>query len=565
MRLRIKILGMALVPLILLAAIVSIFTSIRTEKVISGDIENTLCGVVTSVRDTLDYVNNDSYFVDENNNLYKGAFNISEHMEIADNIQKATEVDVTIFFGDTRYMTSICDAQGKRVIGTQAGATVIDEVLKKGNSYFSKKVDILGKDYYGYYIPLYGNTGEIVGIVFAGMPQEDAKNQINSLVGVIIGIAIFVAIVGSILLVIEIGFLVNALQKGINALVEVSEGKLNGELDSKLLTRKDEIGDVAKAIQELKNKLTAVISDIKKQSNDIMEASTYLNEKTAETTNSVEQVEKAIEEIADGANNQAQDTQDATHNVIRMGDMVEETATEAENMHNGAKTMNQLGQEAYQTLVELQDINNKAKESIQVIYEQTNMTNESVQKIKDATGLITAIAEETNLLSLNASIEAARAGEQGRGFAVVASQIQKLAEQSNESARKIEEIITYLIADSEKAVKTMDEVNEIMIKQSQNVELTDQRFGEVLKGIEESIKSIETIAHKAESMDRRRGKVVDSVQNLTAIAEENAAGTEETSASIAEISNIIGNISEKASTLKTIALELDESVDKFEL
>ncbi len=153
-----------------------------------------------------------------------------------------------------------------------------------------------------------------------------------------------------------------------------------------------------------------------------------------------------------------------------------------------------------------------------MIYEQTNTTNESAMKIREATTLITSIAEETNLLSLNASIEAARAGDQGRGFAVVASQIQKLAEQSNESARQIENIIDSLIEDSQKSVATMEDVKKIMESQSESVGRTNERFTQVRNGITQSLDGVNQIADKTKRLDEARVNVVDVVQNLTAIA-----------------------------------------------
>ena len=227
--------------------------------------------------------------------------------------------------------------------------------------------------------------------------------------------------------------------------------------------------------------------------------------------------------------------------------------------------MHTLGREAFETLHDLQEINGQATESIQIIYQQTNLTNESVQKIREATSLITSIAAETNLLSLNASIEAARAGEQGRGFAVVAAQIQQLAEQSNASARQIEEIISYLINDSDKAVKTMDVVKDIMDRQNNNVIQMDQRFQKVITGIEDSLEAMDRIAEKTKKLDEARINVVDTVQNLTAIAQENAASTEETFASMIEISSIIADISTEADELKQIASEIDTSMEIFEL
>ena len=248
-----------------------------------------------------------------------------------------------------------------------------------------------------------------------------------------------------------------------------------------------------------------------------------------------------------------------------MGNLVEETSAQVEELYNNASDMQKSSDEATSTLNELNIINQRARAAIDVIYEQTNTTNESALKIREATNLITAIADETNLLSLNASIEAARAGEQGRGFAVVAAQIQKLAEQSNESARQIEQIITSLIQDSTKAVETMDEVREIMENQSENVEKTEQMFAMVKSGIDHSIQGVNLIAEKTKSLDEARVNVVDVVQNLTAIAEENAAGTQETSASTVEFGNMMGDIQSSSGKLSSIASDLDESMKIFKL
>ena len=148
---------------------------------------------------------------------------------------------------------------------------------------------------------------------------------------------------------------------------------------------------------------------------------------------------------------------------------------------------------------------------------------------------------------------------------MVASQIQKLAEQSNESARQIETIIDSLISDSEKAVSTMDEVKEIMNQQSDNVEKTEEIFTRVKNGIDSSIQDINAISEDTRQMDSARVNVVDVVQNLTAIAEENAASTEQTSASVTEVSSIVYDISENAEKLKSIADELEKDMKIFKV
>lgn len=220
---------------------------------------------------------------------------------------------------------------------------------------------------------------------------------------------------------------------------------------------------------------------------------------------------------------------------------------------------------AADTLKSLDSFNQKTKESIDIIYEQTNTTNNSAQKIKAATELITEIAEETNLLSLNASIEAARAGEQGRGFAVVASQIQKLADQSNESARQIKEIIDSLLDDSHKAVETMEEVKEVISQQNISVKNTDEQVGQVLGHVEQAITAIGNVAEKTIGINETRVSVTDAVQNLSAAAQENAASTQQSAASVNQVSEIIREIAENAKQLKDIADQLNKNIAKFEI
>ena len=328
---------------------------------------------------------------------------------------------------------------------------------------------------------------------------------------------------------------------------------------------KGETGAIAHAVLHMKQALRSMVQQIREESANIHQASGQLEENATATSGNVDSVETAVNEIATGATSQATETQRATEDVVMMGTMIENTSTQVENLNSTAVEMSNASASARDALEELNHINEKAIESIEVIYQQTHTTNESALKIKDVTELIASIAEETNLLSLNASIEAARAGDAGKGFAVVASQIQKLAEQSNASTKKIDDIIHMLLTDSENAVHTMEEVREVMHQQSEKVEQTKQVFDSLNQGIDQSISGMEAISEHTRQLDHARENIVDTVQNLSAIAQENAASTEETNAVVMEIGGVMQQISRNAQGLRRIADILEKNMETFKL
>ncbi|MCI6631275.1 MAG: methyl-accepting chemotaxis protein, partial [Lachnospiraceae bacterium] len=354
--------------------------------------------------------------------------------------------------------------------------------------------------YASYYI---GKGMDYILVVTAD--EADAFAVSNAIVRRVILGVLAALIFCSVISIFFIGMLTKSIEK-----ITGSLGKLaaldftkDSELEA-LAKRKDETGIMAEAAVVLQDKLTEVIGRIREQSDNLFVASGAMSDNAGQINISMEEVEKAVTEIADGATSQAQETQSATENVIVMGDMIAEADKEVEDLRENAREMRSAGEKAIEILKELNEINGQTKQAIEVIYEQTNHTNNSVADIKKATDIISDIAEETNLLSLNASIEAARAGEAGRGFAVVAAQIQQLADQSNSSAKQIADTINSLIADIEKTVEAMESVKTVSLKQDEDVANTEKAFDDVKKGIDKSIDSIRSIAAKTRQMDEAR-------------------------------------------------------------
>ena len=419
--------------------------------------------------------------------------------------------------------------------------------IAKGNR---PETDVITYDYKGenkyafYYV---GKDCSYILVVTAD--EKEIFSDVNAIAKTCIT---NVLICGALCMIIALAcafMIVKPIRKSIELIEKISTLDFREDANqNKLSKRKDETGMIGRSIDGLRKELISAVNTISTETKALHETSSVLDVSASETAQSVEQVEKAMSEIADGASSQASETQTATENVIIMGNMIEETNTEVEKLRTNARAMRDAGNTAMDILLELNSVNQKTKEAMYEIFEQTNVTNESALKIKEVTNIISDVAEETNLLSLNASIEAARAGEQGRGFAVVAGQIQKLAEQSNESARQIEEITN---------------VRSVIERQNTNVQNTQHAFENVKNGIDCSIDGIRTIAGKTAKLDEARVKVVDVVQNLTAMAQEDAASTEETCASASEVGSIMSNIADNAEHLHQIAVKLEESVNQF--
>jgi methyl-accepting chemotaxis protein len=452
-------------------------------------------------------------------------------------------------------------------IGQPVENAVVTEAVEKISRGVKVENEVIQYEFKGAdkYAGIYTNDDQDF-IVVVSADYDDVFANIrasrNKVIVAIIIIIILVLVVGS--------FFAYVIIKPINEAADITRKVADMDFTSdgsleKLSYRKDETGRMGKALLELRDSLIEVVEEIKTKSGQVMDAAYALDTDASETATTMEQVERAVNEIADGATSQADETQRATEQVIQMGNMVQDTNEEVNNLLGFAQEMQECTSQARDILKELEQINQRAGENIDVIAEQTNTTNAAAQKISEATHLITSIAEETNLLALNASIEAARAGEQGKGFGVVATEIQKLAEQTNQSAVKIEEIVDELLADSEKAVETMYEVREIGRVQSDYVEQTQSAFSQVSSGVDQSINGINRISEKTRMLDEARTNVVDIVQNLTAIAEQNAAGTEETSASTTEVSAIVEDITGKSGAMKNIAKELEEGMNIFKI
>ena len=561
-----KILSVAVLPVLLLGIVTIVITLTQVKSSLISEVKDSLSGTAAT---TLAAYNqhSGSYLRADNKDVWKGGYNISKSESLLDNIKEESGMDVTFFYGNERIMTSAKDRDGNRILGSPAGEIIVEKVLKGGENYFSSSVSLDGTLNYGYYIPVYqkGTDSEPIGMIFAGVDKQAKDNTINGIILMVLLSVIFVMAACIVIAVIISVSITRSLQKGISKVQKVADGELGSPIEEKLLKRNDEVGDLAKAIDTLQKTLQNIVSKIAQSTDNIKMAANELGVTAKDTNYTMKQVEDAVSSISENITEQAKSTKTTTDNIVLMGDQIGRTSEEVGLLNQNADVMRKSSEQASYTIQQLRQINDKVKESINTITRQTNLTNESAQKIQAAIGIISSIAEETNLLSLNASIEAARAGESGRGFAVVASQIQKLAEQSNSSSCEIEEITNTLISNSDEAVEIMRQVHEIIDSQSQNMSDTENIVSKVMDGINTSLEKIEKIEYATEQLESSRNRIVETVEGLSDIAEQNAASTEETFAQTSQVSNTFEQIEAKADQLKQIADELSDIMQHFQL
>lgn len=559
--------ALSLVPSIVLGIILFLVASNRIADSVYDQAYVGMEATALAVRDIFEIGNDGEYHVDGNGDLWKGnSLNISQAADITDHIKKSTDMEVTVFWGDTRILTSIVNERGERQIHTKASDKVVQEVLKEGNIYLDRNVEILGNQYIVCYTPIYqSNTNEIVGMIFLGTLQQKVNNMVNRVRLQFLFIILCAIIVGGSIVFFLVSNLIQILKKNMETLNRISTGQLNVYVEPEILGRKDEIGELGKSILNLNDKLHIIVEDIHDKSGSLNVESVQIEEISKDIYRVMEEVNSAAHQMAESSTVQANDVSQASQNVAEMGAMIGDNGAEVMRLSEISRKMKEVSLQAMDQMKQLNEVMLNVQEAIHFLTQQTTLTNESVKKIGSATELISGIASQTNLLSLNASIEAARAGEHGRGFSVVATEIQQLAEQSDKAAAEIHVMVDNLNSNSDSTLERVENVRAILEKQKEKIQNTENTFQAVCEGIDQSAEGMERIMVKAGALEDVRTKTVDIVENSAALSEENSAGMEEVMASVADIYQRLGEISEKTKALSAMSQEMKECVAVFHL
>jgi methyl-accepting chemotaxis protein len=356
-----------------------------------------------------------------------------------------------------------------------------------------------------------------------------------------------------------------SLTKFIKKQAELDFRFIDNKESAKILKRKDELGLMSNALKTMEDNVRQLLINTTDTIGQVSATSQELTATSQQTASAAQEVAHSINDIAKSASEQAESTELSAGKLTELGTLIDKDQIHIKKLQTSTTNVSTLVNQGLATVNDLLDHTKASSEASAIVYNSILKTNQSSEKISEASSFITSIASQTNLLALNAAIEAARAGEQGKGFAVVADEIRRLAEQSAGSTKTIDEIVKVLIEDAKAAVNKMEEAKVIEKAQEESVKQTEISFRHIASAMETASEAVDVLTISGQQMGERKAEISDSIQKLSAIAEDNAAASEQAAAAIEEETASTEEIAGASESLSQVALELQSLISEFKI
>lgn len=564
-----KLIVLFCIPFVLVAIITtSLCANMLTEN-INSEIRDTLRSVAYTLSKTFDTMSEGEYQRDMTFTLYKGDYRITDDTVALSAIKEETGIETSLYFEGSVIVSTLKREGGGKVAGLKMD-TETAEKINKGEEVFYEDYEFSGSSYFGYFIPLKNATvvdGEtvetVVGAIFAGQLAGDVQEKIDEQITTLTLILVAIMAAFLVLLIIFARYLSKNMKKTMKFLRRVADGELAYSAGKKGVRNRDEIGDIYRIATHLQEELKGIVGNIKNSAGTLLTTSDQLKDVSGRIHDNVSETYANAEVIVSAAETQAKETDATVGKISEIADQIEYVTKEMESLQKNMQSMSEAEETSYGVMIEFAKYNKEAMDAIDEVAKQVEITNQSVQQIQNTINIIRDIADETDLLSMNANIEAAHAGDAGRGFSVIAEEINKLAGQSAQNAVNVEKTLMSLKTESEKMVTIMDKVKEMMNMQSGRLSETITNFEIVEQGVTDSRKSVDIVRKHMGELTNSKDVVLENVHKQATIAEQFVNTTESVTDMVRAVDERMKELEKTAEELEVVSNEMNSDLEVF--
>lgn len=559
-----RLLAMSFLPMIITCIIVTSISSHTLKSAMESELKNAMRIAAVSIEETYTNLYKGDYTQSLNGAIKKGDVEISGNYDLVDAMGKKTSFDITMMFGNMRLLTTVKNESRARANGTSTDDKVYAKV-EKGQRVFLSDFPVEDKICYVYYEPLKNSDGSVFGAVEVAEECDKVQTTINKQVRQLVLLSILIVVAVCAISLLSSRQTVQKMLRIKRFLDRIIEGKLDHKVHQKTLRSNDEIGDIYRSCVELQETFRKMVGGIKESSDSLKVSADELSDTAQKNTSMALKVHQSVLTISERAKDQAESTEDALGSVDTINVQMEQILVEVEAMAKKAEEMSRKEKESEEIIAELSLSSDDTKTSVLKATDQITLMYDAVNDIHKAVELIQSIADETDLLSINANIEAARAGEAGKGFAVVADQINKLAIQSNNSSMDIQKMLERVTQITQSMVDVMNEVCSNMDVQQEKLVMTREVYQVIADGVEQSRTNMGNIREKVVVLNASGSDISDAVGELSSSADDNAQTASDTMGVVNDMNATMQQVQSSSEELMTTAAELQETLGRFRM